>query len=63
MTEEEMLKRDIETLKASMRLEYAEKANQILTPDELKAFRGRIHLLQADLDLLRTRLDGLKSEE
>jgi hypothetical protein len=56
MTEEQMLKRDIETLKESLRLEDAELAFKILPPAELASFRDRIKGLQTYLNRLRDRL-------
>jgi hypothetical protein len=55
---EEMLRRDIETLKKSIRLEDAELAFKILSPVEIAAFRDRIKGLQTFLNRLRERLDG-----
>jgi hypothetical protein len=61
MTEQEMLKRDVETLRDSIRLEYAEFAIMALPPSDLAAFRGRIRLLQIDLDQLRRRMDDMST--
>ena len=55
MTEEQMLKRDIETLKESLRLEDAELAFKILPPAELASW-DRIKGLQTYLNRLRDRL-------
>jgi ubiquinone biosynthesis protein UbiJ len=59
MTELKLLKRDVETLRDSIRLEYAEYATRALPPSELAAFHERIRRLQTDLDHLRRRMDDM----
>jgi ubiquinone biosynthesis protein UbiJ len=61
MTELKLLKRDVETLKDSIRLEYAEFATRALPPTDLAAFHERIRLLQTDLDHLRRRMDDMST--
>ena len=56
--EEEMLKRDIETLKERIKLEYAKQASKLMTPQEMATLNVEIRELQAQLDQkLRNLLD------
>jgi hypothetical protein len=62
MTETEMLLRDIETLRTSMRLDWHELANR-LSPEERAGIREHLEACQADLKVLLERLWALDDSE
>ena len=63
MTEMDKLKRDIDTLRESIRLDWQELAQLALTADERQGIRDHIEICQEDLRDLLNRLDQLKDEQ
>jgi hypothetical protein len=59
MTEREKLKRDIDTLRESIRLGWLDLSRLPLTPEDARAIRIDINECVEDLGALRTRLDEL----
>ena len=62
MTETEMLLRDIETLRASMQLDWYELASR-LSAEEKAGIREHLEACQADLKILLQRLWALEEGE
>ena len=62
MTEAEMLLRDIETLRTSMRLDWHELASR-LSPEEKTGIRQHLETCQAEIKVLLERLWALDESE
>ena len=59
MSEQEMVKRDIDTLKESIARDWSDLQNLTLTKEEAAGIREHIRLCESDLKKLRERLDRL----
>ena len=57
MTDQEKLKRDIDTLRESIRLGWVDMDSKSMTPDERRELRKHITGLVAELTVLLARLD------
>ena len=62
LTEAEKLKRDIDTLRESIRLDWAELDQLPMSADERAGIREHIKTCVKDLTDLLARLDGLNAE-
>jgi hypothetical protein len=62
VTEEEKLRRDIETLREAIRLDWADLAQLPLTPEERQGIRHNVTICVRDLADLLARLDNLDAK-